>query len=130
MLRGPTKTHGFTLLEVLIALVVLALALVALTRTAAQQTAQFSALRDRTVAGWVAANALAELRLEPGMPAAGEHEGTMEMAKRRWQYRITVRDTAARGIRRIHVEVFDPAGRPDAGPLVSLDGFAGAALAQ
>ena len=55
--------RGFTLLEVLIALVVVALALLALTRTAGGQISRFDGLRERTLAGWVAANVLSETRI-------------------------------------------------------------------
>jgi prepilin-type N-terminal cleavage/methylation domain-containing protein len=48
------RAHGFTLLEVLIGLVVLSLALLALTRTAALQVDALGQLRDRTMAGWLA----------------------------------------------------------------------------
>ena len=40
---------GFTLLEVLVALLVLALALLALSRTAANQVDAFGAMRERTI---------------------------------------------------------------------------------
>lgn len=124
--RG-SRCAGFTLLEVLVALLVLALALVALTRTAAQQTAAFGALRDRSLAGWVAANALTELRLEPGFPAIGRREGQAEMGTRAWRYAITISDTPANGIRRVRVEVFEPDQRSldDTSVLVSMHGFVG-----
>jgi len=47
---------GFTLVEVLIALAVVAIALVALVRAAGVQVQSFDALRERTLAVWVAAN--------------------------------------------------------------------------
>jgi general secretion pathway protein I len=117
---------GFTLLEVLVALLVLALALVALTHTAAGETDAFAAIRQRTLAGWLAANVLTETRLQPGLPATGTQDGRSEFAGRQWRYRIDVKDTPAPGIRRLHVAVFDPvdADHPDAAPLVTMDGFA------
>ena len=57
------RAYGFTLVEVLVALAVVAIALLALTRAAGVQVATFDALRERTLAGWVAANVVAETRL-------------------------------------------------------------------
>lgn len=121
---------GFTLLEVLVALVVLALALVALTRTAANETQTYDAVRERAVAGWVAANALTEARLEPGLPAVGRRSGTTQMASRAWRYTLDVSSTPSSGIRRLHLAVFAPADadQPDATPLLVMDGFVGRQL--
>ncbi|MDN5925224.1 MAG: type II secretion system minor pseudopilin GspI, partial [Xanthomonadales bacterium] len=127
------SSAGFTLLEVLVALVVLAVALVALTHTAASETAQFSALRERTLAGWVAANALTEVQLQAGLPALGRRSGKAMLAKREWPYRLTVSSTEANEIRRVHVDVYAPgaqAANSDATPVLGMDGFAGASLAR
>ena len=69
------RVGGFTLIEVLVGLLVLALALLALTRTAASQVQNFGALRERTLAGWLAQDVLAETRLATHFPAAGSSSG-------------------------------------------------------
>ncbi len=122
---------GFTLLEVLVALVVLAVALVALTRTAGRETETFDSLRQRSVAGWVAANTLTEVRLAPGLPAIGRSDGTARMAGRQWTWRLEVKPTPAAGIRRLHVAVFAPGADPDQGatPVWTMDGFDSSQLA-
>ena len=74
--------RGFTLIEVLIALAVVALALLGLTRVAALQVRDFDALRERTFAGWVAANALEETRLGASLPSTGRSDGHVEFAAR------------------------------------------------
>lgn len=115
------------------ALVILAIALVALTRTAAIETTRFGAARDRTLAGWVAANALTDVRLQPGLPAVGRRSGKVSMAQREWHYRLTVSSTQSSGIRRVHVDVYAPGEQSDVGgatPLLGMDGFVGQSLRQ
>lgn len=100
------RPAGFTLLEVLVALAVLAIAMAALLRIAGSDSTTFAALRARTIAGWVAANAVAELRLSPGWPRAGSRlRGTARMAGRDWPWTITVQNTADPDLRRLDVSV-------------------------
>ncbi len=127
MTRGriDSRPAGFTLLEVLVALVILAVALVALTRTAGLQTRHFDEVRQRALAGWVASNALAEVRLRPGIPEIGRSDGRARMAGRDWPWQLEVEATPARGIRHLRVSVYAPGTSPDnAAPLTVLDGFA------
>ncbi|KWR84270.1 hypothetical protein RN01_07120 [Cupriavidus sp. SHE] len=62
---------GFTMIEVLVALVIVAVALGACMRAAGMMADSSDGLRARTVAGWSAANRLAELRLAATRPAIG-----------------------------------------------------------
>ena len=115
------NSRGFTLLETLIGLVVLALALVALSRTAASQVNAFSDMRERTVAGWLAQDVLTQTRLTTQFPATGKSDGRRRYANRDWRYEVEVQNTDVDNIRRIDVRVFDGA---DATPMASLAGFA------
>jgi len=117
--------QGFTLIEVLVALAVVALALLGLTRVAAMQVHDFDALRERTLAAWVAANVLAETRLATTLPATGRSDGSVEFAARTWRWTRDVSGTPAAQIRRIDIRVFSGEGRE---PVASLAGFAGSAL--
>ena len=119
------RRHGFTLIEVLIALAVIALALLALTRTASMQVRDFDALRERTLAGWVAANALTETRLASPFPATGRSDGHMQLAGREWRWTREVLATQNAEIRRIDIRVFDGESIQ---PSATLSGFAGTAL--
>jgi len=111
---------GFTLLEVLIALVVVALALLALTRTAGGQVSSFDALRERTLAGWVAANVLSETRITTPFPPVGKRDGRMRMADREWRWTLEVKGTDDPDMRRLDVLVF--AGDAQQ-PSASMSGF-------
>lgn len=116
---------GFTLIEVLVALAVVALALLGLTRTAALQVNDFDALRERTLAGWVASNVLTETRLASSLPATGQSDGRVEFAAHAWRWTRDVSATPDPEIRRIEIRVF--AG--DAGDAsASISGFAGAVV--
>ncbi|MFN3628854.1 MAG: type II secretion system minor pseudopilin GspI [Casimicrobiaceae bacterium] len=67
---GPVR--GFSLIEVLVALVILSVGLIAASRGAFLATADHGFLRDRTFARWVAHNQLAEMRLDPSRLAPGQ----------------------------------------------------------
>ena len=66
------KRHvGFSLIEVLVAVAILATGLIAASRAALVATSDQGVLRDRTLARWVAHNVLAEIRLQPQQAVAG-----------------------------------------------------------
>ena len=115
------RRRGFTLIEVLIALAVVALALLGLTRTAAISVRDFDALRERTLAGWVAANVLAEARLSGALPSTGTSDGRVELGGRPWRWTRDVSATPDPEVRRIDIRVF--AGDAKAS-VASLSGFA------
>jgi general secretion pathway protein I len=119
------RARGFTLIEVLIALAVVAIALLALTRAASVQVQGFDSLRERTLAGWVAANALTETRLASAFPATGHSDGRMQLAARDWRWTRDVQATADEQIRRIDISVFLGESKQ---PSATLSGFAGTAL--
>ncbi|MDE1885428.1 MAG: type II secretion system minor pseudopilin GspI [Xanthomonadaceae bacterium] len=117
------RQRGFTLLEVLIALLVLALALLALSRTAANQVDTFGALRERTLAGWLAADVLAQTRLATPFPAIGTSDGRRRYGGRDWRYDVVVQGTPVTSIRRIDVHVYAPDDPKS--PIATLTGFGG-----
>ncbi|HRQ66583.1 MAG TPA: type II secretion system minor pseudopilin GspI [Xanthomonadaceae bacterium] len=97
--------RGFTLLEVLVALVVLALSLTALVRLSGLEARALADLRERTVAHWVAANVLEETRLAEDWPATGRRSGSARMGGRDWRWELVVQDTEEPAIRRLDVTV-------------------------
>ena len=115
--------HAFTLLEVLIGLVVLSLALLALTRTAALQVDSLGQLRDRTMAGWLARDILAETRIGNPFPPVGKSNGTRRFGPADWRWEVNVQATQVATIRRIDVRVYSDADRGT--PLAQLSGLAG-----
>ncbi len=98
--------HGFSLLEVIIALAVVSIALLALSRTGGSAPAQYTQLQQSTLALWVADNALAELRLNEGFPEPGTHFGREDMAGISWRWQAEITQTSESRIRRVDVTVY------------------------
>ena len=101
----PSSQRGFTLLEVMVALAVVAIALAALVKGGSQSAATAAHLRDKSFAHWVAMNRVAELRLQPQWPETGETRSDEEMARRRWYTSAKVIATDDADVRRLEVEV-------------------------
>lgn len=119
------RARGFTLLEVMVALAILAIALAASVRAAGQQAHAHEILRDGAYARWVAANLIAETRISEPFPLPGAREGQSRMAGRIWRWRLLVSETPDGDIRRLDAEVYEGEASVDARtPLVRLSGFA------
>ena len=128
MTRPPTlqkRGSGFTLVEVMVALAVVAVALPALLLTLSQQLDAVRYLDDRAQAQWVAANRLAELRLvltARGTLQNGTLSGTEELAGREWYWWSEGFETQLPGFFRYEITVADnEAGRDT--PFHTLDGY-------
>ena len=81
------RTHGFTLIEVLVALTIVALAAAALTHALRSGIDTTAHLRDRLFAQWVAENRLTETRLAPQLAPLGSTSGEVEFGTQRWRWR-------------------------------------------
>ncbi len=97
--------RGFTLIEVLAALAVLALTLGAILSATAHYGRNAVYLQERMVAGWIAHNQLVESSLEPEWPAIGRKNGRIEMSSRTWYWEREVQTTPDDEVRRITVRV-------------------------
>lgn len=106
---------GFSMIEALVAMTVLALGAVALLSATEGHTARIGAVIDRTTARWVAENRLTELRLGLNPVAATE-----EMLGRQWQIRSELTPTSDPDLQAVEIRV-GPDGS-DA-TLVRLDGY-------
>lgn len=120
---APRTLRGFTLLEVLVALVIVALGLMAAFGQVNQTVTATSRLRDKTIAHWVALNEMTRLRIKGEFPAVGTRSDETEMARNRWRYTIKVVKTDLAAIRRVDISVAF-ADKPE-GVITTLTGFLG-----
>lgn len=106
-IRAPqTSTiHGFTLLEVMVALAILAIALTALMKSASENAVNTAYLRDKTFASIVAANKASEMFLAKVWPSTGNSNGIVEMANDKWQWNMTIENTEDTLVRRMIISV-------------------------
>ena len=119
MLSNP-KLRGFTLIEVLIALVILAIALAAAARAASIATVGAEESKLRTLATWVAQNRLAELTATRSFPASGTSTGTSRMGGIDFEWQQTASDTPNVAFRKVEVEIRWPNDTPS---LTTLTGY-------
>jgi len=116
------RSRGFTLLEVLVATTVIALAMAAIIKSTAMSATNLTHLRDKTFAHWVAMNQMAELQASNDYPEIGRSDGEEEMAGRDWYWTTEVKNTADKDVRRVEI-VVSQEKRRDAAPLTVLTGF-------
>lgn len=81
------KQSGMTLIEVMVATVVFALAGLAVMQATLQQTRQLGRMEEKTLASWLADNQLVQLRLENRWPALSWSETTLQAAGVSWHIR-------------------------------------------
>ena len=120
-----TEARGFTLIEVVVAMAILGIGMLAVFKTIGDTVHNVDELRDRTFAEWIADNRLTEIRISGEMPSVDETAGEVEFAGRQWHWLTKVSQTQVQGLRRIDVSVRRDAD-PENSSIVTLSGFVGA----
>lgn len=118
---------GFTLIEVLVALAIVAIGMAAVLSALSSSAGTISYLRDKTFAQWVALNKIATLRLSGQQPPTGTTNGDTDYAGRSWHWRQEVVTTEAPGVVRIDVSVrpAEVKGGDDNGWVTTVSGISG-----
>jgi general secretion pathway protein I len=93
------------LIEVMVAMVIAALALVGVLAAISQMVDSGIAMRDRTYASWIAQNKITELRLANVIPDVSESNGEVEFADLDWAWTATISETGVENLFRVDVDV-------------------------
>ncbi len=118
------KRDGFTLIEVMVALVIVSIGMLAVIQAVSQSANNGAYLRDKTIAQWVALNQLTLMRIDKSSPPLGERSGEAEMAGQRWRWKAEVIKTAVASMLRIDVSV-RMADAEEGSQLAAVTGFYG-----
>lgn len=111
---------GFTLVEILVAVAVLGVAMGAILSGMARYADNAGALREKTVALWVAHNRLTEIGLEPAWPSVGKSDGEVTMAGVDWRWEVEVVETPDPRVRRVNIVVRPKSAESDSARLSSF----------
>jgi general secretion pathway protein I len=109
--RARRTSTGFTLIEVMVALAIVAIALAAGSRAASSVVGTSQRLNDVVLAQWCADNELTELRLQDQFPAVGKTTFTCAQLGRSFKGTLKVQPTPNPSFRRVDAVVANEDGR-------------------
>ena len=114
--------RGFTIIEVMVALAIVAFSLTAIAASMGQMIDAANAMRERTYASWIAQNKISEMRLANVIPEVTSTSGELDFAGTEWAWRAVVSETGVENLFRVDVTVSYP-GQEDG--LRTVTGFIG-----
>jgi general secretion pathway protein I len=112
---------GFTLLEVLTAMTVLAIALGAAIKAISDGARTTAYIEEQTLAHWLALNKIAEQRLSTTLPSVGSQGGSTQFAGQQWHWTAVLSATPDAATRRLQIEIRRPPG--EGRPLITRIAF-------
>ncbi len=125
-MRRPQQARGFTLIEVMVAMGIIAFALPAVISLISTQANNVIHIREQTIADWVAVNQLNAQRLNyrlTGRVLNGRETGSEEMSGIEWHWQVDSKVTEVDQLRRLTVKVGKVAGDIDNNAISELSGF-------
>ena len=100
-----SRTGAFTLVEVMVALAIIALSLTAVAAKMGRMIDTSNAMRERTYASWIAQNKIAELRLANVVPEVTATSGEVDYANTAWDWRAVVSESGIENLYRVDVSI-------------------------
>jgi len=121
MIIYKRQDAGFTLIEVLIALTIIAIALTALLKSTAQTVSSTHRLKEKNISHWVAMQGVSMIQL--GLIAVKTNEEITQvtnMLNQRWYWRAKVTPTLVKSVETITVRVSRNQSGPFTSPLIAF----------
>lgn len=115
------RSQGFTLIEVLIALAIIAIALTALLKSSAQSVSTTKRLKDKNISHWISMQGISMVQL--GLIAVKTNEEVTQvtsMLGQRWYWRVKAVPTHIRSVERLEVRVSPHQAGPFGSPLIGF----------
>src|SRR3546814_4041500 len=104
-MKRASRHAGFTLIEILVAVAIVAIAMGAIIGGMARFVDNAGYLRDKTIAVWVAHNRLTEPELQKTWPDVGKTNGEIEMAGATWKWTLDIQKTQDSHLDRVDIRV-------------------------
>ncbi len=123
-----SSSKGFTLLEVMIALIIFGLIATVIQKVTAQTIVQSERIRLKTFANWIAENKMSELRLNDQLPPTREQKDDVEYANENWKVVSKVTKTTNANFHRVDLVIFHLAEESqldEGNQVLSYSGFVG-----
>jgi len=100
-----TRRRAFTLIEVMVALAIIALSLTAVATKMGRMIDTSNSMRERTYASWIAQNKITELRLANVIPEVSATSGEIDYANTTWRWRAVISESGIENLFRVDVAV-------------------------
>ncbi|MBA3536958.1 MAG: GspI family T2SS minor pseudopilin variant LspI [Tatlockia sp.] len=116
-----SKKSGFTLIEVLLALAIIAIALTALLKATAQNVSNTQRLKEKSISHWIAMQGVAMVQLNlVQIPDNQEITKVTSMLGQRWYWRASLSTTPIKSMQQITIRVSKNQAGPFADPLIAF----------
>ena len=100
------KLIAFTLLEVMVALLIIAITMGAIVESGGYSARRSAILAEKTIAGWIAQNQVSLYRAKRTWNLASNIKGDIEMGDAQWQWKMKISKTDDPLLHRIDVDVY------------------------
>jgi len=104
----PLRSRAFTLVEVMVALAIIAIALTAVAAKMGRMVDTSNSMRERTYASWIGQNKITEMRLADVLPEVSSTSGEVDFANTDWEWRAVVSESGIENLYRVDVTITYP----------------------
>lgn len=100
-----SRAAGFTLLEAMVALIIVALGMMAVATQINTYVVGAYSVEEKTLASWIATNKITELSVGKTWPGVDDYDEELDYANRHWKLHVEVKETEVKNLHRVDVSV-------------------------